>query len=132
MAINLNTVMDTLGTALGSVTGLRVYDYQTDNVAVPAAVVGLPDELTYDHTMQRGKDQAVFPVYVLVGKVSDRAARDKLAAYCDGTGAASVSVKAALDGIGGNVTRVESVTFGQVTVGGVEYLAAIFQVDYVA
>lgn len=131
MAINLNTVMDALGTALGSVTNLRVYDYQADAIAVPAAVVGLPDELTYDNTMARGTDAATFPVHLMVGKVSDRAARDKLAGYCDGTGAASVSVKAALDALK-PAARVQSVSFGTVTVGGIEYLAATFEVHYVA
>lgn len=131
MAINLNTVMTALGAALGSVTDLRVYSYQADAIAVPAAVVGLPDDLAYDSTMARGTDTATFPVHVMVGKVSDRAARNKLAAYCDGTGAATVSVKAALDALK-PAARVESVAFGTIAVGGIEYLAATFQVHYCA
>lgn len=132
MAINLNTAMDTLGTALAGITGLRVYDYLADNVAVPAAVVGLPQPLVYDHTHGRGSDRATFPVYVVVGKVSDRAARDALATYCDGTAAATVSVKAALDAVAG--CRVIDVDFTNpvMTIAGADYLAATFHVDLVA
>lgn len=131
MALNLNTAMDALGTALLGITGLRAYDYLTDAVAPPCAIVGLPETITYDIAMKRGSDEAIFPVHVLVGKVSDRTARDKLATYCDGTAAATVSVKAALDGISSRV-RVESVTFGTVDVGGIAYLSATFDVHYVA
>lgn len=135
MAINLNTAMDTLGVALSGITGLRVYDYLADNVSVPAAVVGLPQPLTYDHTHARGIggcDRATFPVYVVVGKVSDRAARDQLAVYCDGTAAATVSVKAALDAVPG--ARVMDVDFTNpvMTIAGADYLAATFHVDLVA
>lgn len=131
MPLNLNTAMDAIGTALGGITGLRVYDYPSDNIAVPAAVVAWPDELEYDHTHARGVDRAVFRVHVLVGKVSDRAARDQINAYTNGAGAANASVKTALDAIGPHV-RVGKVAFTVMTVAGLEYLTATFDVDYVA
>jgi hypothetical protein len=130
VALNLNTAMDALGTALAGVTGLRVYDYEASTGAVPAAMVLLPEELVYDNTKGRGTDRAVFPILVMVGKISDRSARDRLAGYCDGTGAATVSVKAALDAAAG--VLVNSVTFESVTWGGVPYLAAEFSVQYTA
>lgn len=132
MAINLNTAMDAIGAALAGITGVRVYDYLAENVAVPAAVVGLPMPLTYDHTKGRGTDRATFPVYLVVGRVSDRAARDALAVYCDGTAAATVAVKAAVDAVA--ECRVIDVDFSNpvMTIGGAEYLAATFHVDYVA
>lgn len=130
MAINLNTAMDTLGTNVANVAGLRVYDFEASSGAVPAAMVLLPETLTYDNTKGRGTDHALFPVLVIVGKVSDRAARDRLAGYCDGTGGVTVSVKAALDAVAG--ARVESVTFTSVLWGGVAYLAAEFQVAFIA
>lgn len=129
MAVNLNTAMDTLGTALAGITGLRVYDYEASSGSTPAAMVLLPDTLTYDNTKARGTDHVLFPVLVIVGKVSDRAARDRLAGFCDGTGAATTSVKAALDAVVG--VRVEDVTFTSVTWGGVPYLAAEFTVAYI-
>ena len=108
MSMNVNQAMDTIGTALGSVTSLRVVDFIPDNVNPPAAVVSMPELLTYDSTKGRGTDRATFTITVLVGKVSARSARDQLATYMDGTAAASVSVKAALDAIpGGRCTQAE-------------------------
>lgn len=131
MALNLNTAMDAIGTALGGISGLRVYDFPADTIAVPAAVVAWPDEVEYDHTHRRGADRAVFKVHVLVGKVSDRTSRDALNTYTNGSGAVNTSVKATLDAMGPHV-RVERVTFSVMTVAGVEYLAGTFDVDYVA
>lgn len=130
MAMNLNTAMDTLGTALAGITGLNVYDFQADGVADPAAIVALPEELVYDHTHGRGTDRATFPVHVFVCKADDRTARDLLAAYCDGTGGVTASVKAALDALPG--VRVIKATFSVIPMAGVDYLAATFDVDYLA
>lgn len=131
MALNLNTAMDAIGTALAGITGLRVYDYPADNVAVPAAVVQW-EGVEYDFTHARGMDRGKFKVHVLISKVSDRASRDAVNVYTNGAGAATVSVKAALDGIGPNV-RVERATNSIfVTIAGLEYASATFDVDYVA
>lgn len=131
MALDLNTAMDAIGTALRTIGGLRVYDYPADQISVPAAVVAWPDEVEYDHTHARGVDRATFRVHVLVGKVSDRAARDALNVYTNGAGAAGTSVKTTLDAMGSHV-RVERVSFTVMTVAAVEYLAGTFDVDYVA
>lgn len=127
--MNLADLMDELATALGTLDGLRVFPYYADRVTPPAAVVGWP-ELDYDTTMARGADRLTLPIYVMVGKVDARSSRDALAGYLDG--AAPGSVKAALDG--GTYTacdsvRVLSATVQALTVAGVEYLAAEFQVD---
>lgn len=126
----LSDVMDELGAALDGIVGLRVFPYWADRVTPPAAVVGWPEPLTYDSTMARGSDRATVPVMVLVGKVDARSARDALSQYADGSG--PFSVKAALDG--GTYTacdsvRVASCEFTVITVAGVEYLAATFQVE---
>lgn len=130
MALDVNAAMDAIGTRLGTINGLRVYDYPADNVAVPAAVVSHPDTITYDVTYARGCDMATVQVTVIVGKVSDRASRDALEAYRAGTG--SSSIKAALDGnLGGavqtaRVTQADALTL---TLAGVEYAAATFDVE---
>lgn len=126
--MNLHSVMTELGTALTGI-GLRVH-VPGQNVSVPAAIVALPDEITYDATYGRGSDRMVIPVVVLAGLVSDRTAVKALAAYADGSGAKSV--KAALDG--GTYTACDSVTVAQATfdtysIAGTEYLAALFDVD---
>lgn len=135
MSIDVSTVMDGLGVRLATISGLRVFDFAADSFSPPAALVGLPDTVEYDLTMVRGADRAAFQVYVLVGKVSDRSARDQLAAYMAGTG--SSSVKAAIEAgetLGGaaHTTRVTGASVATVTSAGVEFLAAIFDVDVVA
>lgn len=130
MAMDVNTVRATIGTALEAITGLRVFHYIPDSAVPPAAMVGMP-ALDYDDTMQRGKDRAVFPVTVVVGKAHDRSAQDKLGTYMSGTGAATTSVKAAVDAIGPHV-RVQRAEARPIILGAQEFLGATFDVDYIA
>ena len=134
MALDLNAVMDAIGTRLGTITGLRVYDYAADAASPPAAIVALPETVEYDTVAGRGADRVVIPVTVLVGKVSDRTARDQLAQYVSGTGAASV--KTAIEGgtdanLGGvaHTVRVTASRIDVVTIQAVEYLGATFDVE---
>jgi hypothetical protein len=128
--VNLADVMDELAAQLDTITGLRVTAFPAAQVQVPAAVVGLPEDITFDLTYGRGVDQMNIPVFVLVGNVWDRTARDEIAAYVDGSGTSSI--KAVLEA--GTYTamssvRVASATFETVSVAAVEYLAATFSVD---
>lgn len=128
--MNIGTVMDELGVALGTITGLRVFPYSASRVVPPAAIVGWPDPVTYDSTLRRGADELTLPVWVLVGSVDARTARDVLAGYLDG--AAAGSVKAALDGdtyTACDSVRVASATVESISSAGVEYLGAVFQVE---
>jgi hypothetical protein len=133
VALDLNAVMDAIGARLVGVTGLRVYDYAADAANPPAAIVGMPETVEYDAAMGRGADRMVIPVTVLVGKVSDRAARDQLAQYVSGTGASSI--KAAIEtgnsDLGGTAqtVRVTGARLEVVTIQAVEYLGATFDVE---
>lgn len=134
MSLSVGAVMDGLGVRLASISGLRTYDYPADAVAVPAAVVLFP-ELSYDDTMARGADRATFQVLVLVGKASDRSARDALALYLNGTGAKSIKTVIEADRtLGGSAqtTRVTEARVETFTVGGADYLGARFTVEVVA
>lgn len=135
MALDLGSVMDGLGVRLETISGLRVFDYTPDSASPPFAVVSLPDEVAYDFTKAGGLDQATVPVHVLVSRVTDRGARDRLVPYVSSTGASSV--KAAIEGdvsLGGasDTVRVETARISVMSVGGVEWLAATFNVDVVA
>lgn len=132
MALDLNAVMDALGARLVGVTGLRVYDYAADAANPPAAIVSLPETVEYDVVAGRASDRVVIPVTVLVGRVSDRAARDQLAQYVSGTGASSVkSAIEGIDGLGGvaHTVRVTDATINIVTIQAVDYLGASFNVE---
>jgi hypothetical protein len=133
VALDLNAVMDAIGARLVGVTGLRVYDYAADAASPPAAIVALPETVEYDVVAGRGADRVVIPVTVLVGRVSDRAARDQLAQYVSGTGASSV--KTAIEGGTGDLgavahtVRVTEARIDVVTIGQIDYLGASFDVE---
>lgn len=133
MALDLNAVMDAIGARLVGVTGLRVYDYGADLASPPAAIVSLPKTVEYDVVAGRGADRIVIPITVLVGRISDRAARDQLGAYLAGTGASSI--KAAIEGSDSNLggaaqtVRVTEATVDVVTINAVDYLGASFDLE---
>lgn len=128
--MDLAAVMDQVGDQLAAITGLRVYRYPSDSPQVPAAVVTYPAAYMYDETFGRGSDRITLPVIVLVGRVSDRASRNRIGAYVDGSGPKSVKqvVEAgtytAFDSV-----RVTGVEFDIVSVAAVEHLAATFSLD---
>lgn len=130
----LGDVMDQIGDQLDTINGLRVFRYPPDQPPpAPAAIVTYPDTYTYDATYGRGMDRiSDLPVVLLVGKVSDRASRDAIAKYVDGSGAESV--KAVIEAgtyTAFDTVRVASVAFDRITFGGQgnEYLAATFTLD---
>lgn len=135
MALNVNAVMDALGTRLATIPGLRVFDYTPDSVAPPSAMVGLPTDLEYDATKGRGIDRCVVPVMVVIGRVSERTSRDVMSLFLAGTGDSSVKTAIELDSdLGGAAqsVRVTGARSERVTFGAVEYLGATFDVEVYA
>jgi hypothetical protein len=128
--MDLNAVMNQIGTRLDTIAGLRVHDYQADTITPPAAMIVMPDEIEFDKTYGRGMDKIMLPMLVVVGKASDRAARDNLAAYASGSG--SVSIKAVVEGgtyTAFDVVRVARAEFDTVRIAGNDYLAALFDLE---
>jgi len=128
--MNLAAVMDEIATTLSSVPGLRVWGYPPGSVTPPAAVVGYPVEHQYDVTYGRGMDAMTIPVVVVVPNPTERPARDAVSAYTAGTGVSSV--KAVLESASYTALhsiRVASVAYDTYSIGGAEYLGAIFEVE---
>lgn len=129
--MNLGAVMQAVADRLDTITGLRVYAYPPDTVQPPAAVVTYPGTYTYDATYGRGMDRIEdLGVVVLVGNVSDRASRDKIAQWANGSGA--TSIKAVLESgtySAFDTIRVTRAVFDIISVAGVEHLAATFTLD---
>ena len=129
--MDLGAVMQEIADQVDTIADLRVYGYPPDSVNAPAAIVTYPGSLDYDGSYGRGMDRIPdLTVVVLVGKVSERTARDRVSLYCNGSGAASI--KAVVEA--GTYTefdtvRVASVSFDIVLLGAVEYLAATFTLD---
>jgi len=128
--VNLASVMDAISARLDTIAGLRCFAYPPGSVVPPAAVVGYPTTYGYDETYGRGVDHMSLPIVLVIGKVSDRAARDQLAAYVSGSG--TVSVKTVIEGgtyTAFDVVRVTGVELDTYTIGATDYLAAIFDLD---
>lgn len=130
--MNVANLMAEIATALGSISGLRVYSFVAGQISPPTAIVGLPDEAEFDLTYQRGADRINLPVTVLLSKASERVSSKTLANYLSGSG--SLSIKAAIeahDFTEPDWVRVVSAAVSIVTVGANDYLAATFQLDVV-
>lgn len=130
--MNLAYVMDELGDALEFIEGLRVFRWPTEAPVPPAAIVTFPDEYDFDTTYGRGTDRLIVPIIVIVGRATDRAARDQLARYCEGSG--DYSIKRAIeshvyDSL--DTVRVQRAEFDAFPMSNVQMLAATFDVDVV-
>lgn len=131
--MDMGAVMQEIADRLDTIYKLRVFGHPPDKPpSAPAAVVTYPGELTYDGGYGRGMDRMDPGVVALVGKVSDRTARDRIAKYCAGSGDASFKEVLesgeyeTFDSL--RVTRVE---FDVIAIGAVEYLSATFTLDIV-
>jgi len=118
---------------LATISGLRTTATVPDQINPPIAVV-MPQSITYDLAFARsGGDEYEFVVMVIVGRVDERSAQNRLDAYCSGSGASSVKAAIEIDKtLGGKAfdCRVSSLRgYQSVTVGDVVYLSAEFVVQ---
>ena len=126
-----NDVADELTARLDTITGLRCFGYPPATVVPPAAIVSYPESIEFDQTYGRGMDRiSAWPVLIVVGKATDRSAREKVYGYAAATGA--TSVKAVLES--GTYTsfdtiRVVDASFDVVTIAGNDYISALFTLD---
>ena len=133
---DVSAIRTGIATNLATITGLRTSATVPDQISPPIAVV-MPASINYDLAFARsGGDEHEFSVMVIVGRVDERMAQNKLDAFCSGTG--SQSIKAAIESnrtLSGQAfdCRVTSLrNYNQVTVGDVTYLAAEFAVQVIA
>jgi hypothetical protein len=123
--------MTQIATQLDTIAGLRCFPWSAGKIVPPAAVVGWPEEITYDATYGRGMDTLTLPVIVVAGRPTDRQTVALLAKYADGSGAASVKavVEAGSAYTAFEAVRVTSVEFDVYTIGSVDYMGALFMLD---
>lgn len=108
----------------------RAYAWPSEEINPPCAVVGYPSDIDFDLTFGRGADTATIPVYFVVGRIVERSARDKLSTIIAG----ATGIKDVLDGnLGGTVdtARVTDCKPMPITVGGIDYLSAKFEVEVI-
>lgn len=128
--MDLAAVMDQIGDRLDTIAGLRVFRYPVAKITPPAAVVSYPDKIELNQTYARGMTKMTLPLVLVVGKVSDRSARNQLGAYCNDMGARSV-VQILQSGTYAafHEVVVQSIEFDVTTIAAVDYLAALFTLD---
>ena len=120
---------DGLKANLATITGLRTTDTVPDNPSPPIAVV-IPQRVTFDNAYANGMNTYTFSVYVIVNRVSERTAQNSLDAYISGTGSKSikraVEVDKTLNGKAFDVRLTEVRSYGDITIGEINYLSAEF------
>jgi hypothetical protein len=116
---------------LATIAGLRTSPTVPDNPNPPIAVI-FPQSVNYDETFQRGMQTYQFTVVVIVGRVDERTAQNRLDAFVSSTGASSIKLAVEKDKtLGGKAFDVrvsEMRNYGQLAVGEVTYLSAEFTV----
>jgi hypothetical protein len=124
-----------LANNLANISGLRVSPTVPDNPNPPIAIV-MPESISFDTSFARGVDTYQFRVMLIVGRVDERTAQNRLDGYCNPSGA--LSVKAAIEKdktLGGKVfdLRVQEMRNYQATlIGDITYLTADFVVQVIA
>lgn len=128
-ALILADVMDAISAEIvsaGVVT--KAHAYPVGSVTPPCAVVGYPETIDFDAVFGRGSDKAEFPLWVIVGKVHDKSARDAISKLITG----ATGIKDALDGdLGGAVQtcHVTDCKIEEIQVGDITYLSAKFMLE---
>lgn len=123
---NLRTA---IATNLATISGLRTSPTLPDNPNPPIALV-TPISVSFDDSFKRGMQTYTFVISVIVGRVDERTAQNKLDAFVSSTGTQSIKLAVESDKtLGGNAfdCRItEMRNYGELTIGDVIYLSAEF------
>lgn len=124
----IGDVMDQIGQQLDTIDGLRVKDYDPDEIQVPCGIVSLPTgDIDYLRQYVRGADSLQINVIILVAADGDRKRRDLITSYADGSG--PKSIKQVLER--GSYTAFETIAvqkarFAFLTYNRIKYLGIMF------
>jgi hypothetical protein len=136
MPATISQVKDGLKTAINTVSGLRAFDYQPDQVNPPFAWPTL-DTVTYHQTgMNNGGVVMNFTITLVVNRASERTAQDQLDQYMNWDGAKSLRAAIEADRTLGGVcddlivTNAENLT--NIDANDTLYLAVDFKVTVYA
>lgn len=132
---SLTDIREDMASRLKEIPGLFCYDRIPGRIEPPAAVVGMPDPLTYNLTYGPTAGTYLIPVRLYVARVDAEEAQSILDQYIAPTG--SQSIKAALEattvtGCWHSLTVVQVGEFGSYEIGGVPYLGCQFTTEVIA
>lgn len=124
-------VMDELAMRLRSITAFReVASWPKGSITPPAAVVAYPENYNPHATYARGATELKLPVFAAVAKISERTARDALSDLVEGPTSVITVLESGIY-TAFDVVTVSNVDFDTVTIGGTDYIAAVFDCDIV-
>ena len=136
MPATISQVKDGLKARIETVSGLRAYDYQPDQVNPPFAWPTL-DEIRFHQTgMSTGGVVMDFTITVVVTRQSERTAQEKLDAYSSWDGAqsvrAAIEADRTLGGVCDDLIVVSAGNFTNIDANDTLYLAMDFKVTVYA
>ena len=119
-----------IATNLATISGIRTYATIPDNPTMPAAVVSL-NNVTYDQAYQGGLVLYNFEVVVIVAKVTERRAQERLHDKVQtGVGGVKNAIESdpTLGGAAIDARVTEMSNISTVSIGDIDYLTANFAV----
>ena len=131
MPATVSQVADGLKARLATVTGLRTFAYQPEQVNPPVAFPVL-DSIDYHRAFGGGDVQMRFTIIVIVGRYLDRVAHTNLDGFLSFSGA--TSLRAAIEGdrtLGGVASTLvmdSSLSIGSLAIAEAEFLQVSFSV----
>lgn len=128
---SLSQLREGIATNLRTISGLRAIATIPDNPNPPLAII-YPQNMEYDDSFNRGLTTYTFRLVVVVGRVDERSAQNRLDAFVSSTGASSIKLAVESDKtLGGRAfdTRVSAMTnYGSIDISEVTYLSAEFTI----
>lgn len=127
---NITGMAEGIAKNLATIAGIRTYAEIPDNPNLPAAVVSL-NTVQYDQAFRGGLVEYVFAVNVIVVRVTERRAQERVYRLT-GTGIGGVKhaieAEPTLGGAAIDARVTEMRNIASVTIGDIEYLTAEFAV----
>lgn len=132
---SITELREGLAANLATIPGLRTAATIPDNPNPPIAIVQL-SRVQYHQDFKRGLTEYNFAVQVVVGRVDERSAQQRLDLYCSSTGDYAIGLAVESDRtLGGKAFDcivTEMTNYGSVLISDVTYLAAEFNVRVLA
>ena len=133
---SLTSIRNGIGTNLGNISSLSVYNYVPDSIEPPTAVVGVVQSVDYDSTLSRGADTYTIPILLYVSRVDAQDSQETLDGYLASSGASSIKAQVesdeTLDGSAQSCRVVEADNYGVYNVNNIDYLGVEFTVEVIA
>lgn len=133
--VTLSAIRAGIATNLATISGLRTAATVPDDPKPPIAVV-IPQGIDFDTAFGRGLDTYTFVVLVIVGRVDERSAQNKLDGFCNPTGSGSIKTAIESDrdlgGVANDLRVTEMRSYTSLSIADNTYLAAEFVVTVYA